>query len=191
MRGRMRSVLLTFGSLAIVVALAGCAGRSWQFWKASPSTDAATKPAAPLTAAPAPPRTPTAAPVAETTAAPAPASSDFADVPALGDLRFKPGLVTVGNADLGVLDGVVRWLTENPGSHVRIEGHTDDHGTPTTNLAVGQKRAASVMTYLISKGLDPERISIVSYGSDRPVCSQKTDACRAKNRRAHFLVKRP
>jgi len=196
MRGGMRSALLTFGSLAIVMALAGCAGRSWQFWKTSPSTAAATKPtaatAAPLAAAPATSHTPTAtpAPAAETAAAPAPASSDFADVPGLGDLRFRPGLVTVGKADLVVLDGVARWLKENPGSLVRIEGHTDDVGTPAENLAVSQKRAASVMTYLISTGLDPERISTVSYGSDRPVCTQKTDACRAKNRRAHFLVKR-
>jgi peptidoglycan-associated lipoprotein len=197
MRGGMRSALLTFGSVAIVVTLSGCAGRSWQFWKASPSTEAAPKPtvatAAPLTAAPATPHTPTTtpAPAAGTAAAPAPASSDFANVPGLGDLRFKPGLVTVGKADLGVLDGVARWLKENPGSFVRIEGHTDDLGTPAENLAVGQKRAASAMTYLISTGLDPERISIVSYGSDRPVCTQKSDACRAKNRRAHFLVKRP
>jgi outer membrane protein OmpA-like peptidoglycan-associated protein len=42
----------------------------------------------------------------------------------------------------------------------------------------------------VAKGLEPERISIVSYGSDRPVCPEKTDACRAKNRRAQFLVKR-
>jgi len=97
--------------------------------------------------------------------------------------------VTVGKADAKALDGVVRWLKENPGSLVRIEGHSDDLGTPVENQAVGQKRAASVMQYLISKGLDSQRIAIVSYGSDRPVCAEKTDACRAKNRRAHFLVK--
>jgi peptidoglycan-associated lipoprotein len=45
------------------------------------------------------------------------------------------------------------------------------------------------MKYLVAKGLEPQRISVVSYGSDRPVCTEKSDACRAKNRRASFLVK--
>jgi peptidoglycan-associated lipoprotein len=45
------------------------------------------------------------------------------------------------------------------------------------------------MKYLVAKGLEPQRISVVSYGSDRPVCTEKSDGCRAKNRRASFLVK--
>jgi outer membrane protein OmpA-like peptidoglycan-associated protein len=188
-----RAGRLTFGSLAVVLALTGCAGRSWQFWKtASPE---APKPAvagapAPVTARPASPAvvTVTPAPATQTPAASAPAFTEF---PVLADVRFKAGLVTVGKADATALDEVVRWLRANPGAQVRIEGHTDDRGTSVENLAVGQQRAASVMKYLVSKGLDPDRISIISYGSDRPVCAEKTDACRAKNRRAHFLVKQP
>ena len=187
MPGGMRSTLLTIGALALALVLTGCAGRSWQFWKTSEA------PAEPTvaTAAPVTPRVQTATPTpaAETTATPALSSTGFAELPALAEIRFRPGLVTVGKADAKALDGVVRWLKENPDSLVRIEGHTDDLGTPLENLAVGQKRAASIMQYLVSKGLDSERIAIVSYGSDRPVCAEKTDACRAKNRRAHFLVK--
>lgn len=183
MRAGMRSTLLTIGALALALVLTGCAGRSWQFWKTSEA------PAEPTvaTAAPVTPRVQTATPtpVAETAAT----STGFAELPALAEIRFRPGLVTVGKADVKALDGVVRWLKENPDSLVRIEGHTDDLGTPLENLAVGQKRAASVMQYLVSKGLDSQRIAIASYGSDRPVCAEKTDACRAKNRRAHFLVK--
>lgn len=191
MRAGMRSTLLTIGSLALVLVLTGCAGRSWQFWKTSPSTEAAEPTVA--AAAPVTPRVQTATPTpaAETTATPALSSTGFAELPALADVRFRPGLVTVGKADAKALDGVVRWLKENPGSLVRIEGHTDDLGTPVENLAVGQKRAASVMQYLVSKGLDSQRIAIVSYGSDRPVCAERTDACRAKNRCARFLVKQP
>jgi len=181
----MRSTVLTIGALALALVLTGCAGRSWQFWKTSE--------------APAEPTVATGAPVTprEQTATPTPAvetaatSTGFSELPALAEIRFRPGLVTVGKADVKALDGVVRWLNENPGSLVRIEGHTDDLGTPLENLAVGQKRAASVMQYLVSKGLDSQRIAIASYGSDRPVCAEKTDACRAKNRRAHFLVKQP
>ena len=73
---------------------------------------------------------------------------------------------------------------------VVIEGHSDDLGTPAANLVVAEKRAMSVMKYLVAKGLEPGRISVVSYGSDRPVCMEKNDTCRARNRRASILVKR-
>jgi peptidoglycan-associated lipoprotein len=105
-------------------------------------------------------------------------------------VRFQSGQATVGKGDIKALDGVVRWLKEHPGSVVVIEGHTDDLGTPSENMAIGEKRAASIMRYMVSRGLEPARISIVSYGSEQPVCAEKTDACRAKNRRADLLVKR-
>lgn len=190
MGSRTRSVAFTVGSLMLVTALAGCAGSSWQFWKTSSSTEAPAEPTV-ATAAPAP--VATATPAETPTAMPAPptaaASADFVGLPELRDVRFRPGLVTVGKADARVLDAVVRWLKENPDTLVRIEGHSDDIGTPAANLVVGEKRAASVMKYLVAKGLEPQRLSVVSYGSDRPVCTEKSDACRAKNRRASFLVK--
>ena len=114
----------------------------------------------------------------------------FAELPELREIRFKPGLVAVGKADAPVLDVAVRWLKENPNSLVRVEGHSDDLGTPAANLVVAEKRAMSVMKYLVAKGLEPGRISVVSYGSDRPVCMEKNDTCRARNRRASILVKR-
>lgn len=193
MTGGTRGVRLAVGSLAIALALTGCAGRSWQFWKSSAMQEPVTPapvvqtgedppPAASVAAAP---TTPTARPAQQPVV---PAARSFVDVPALGDVHFRPGLVTVGKADAKALDAVARWLKDNPGSVVRIEGHTDDLGTAPENLAVGQKRAASAMKYLIDKGVNAERISIVSFGSDRPLCADKTDACRARNRRVHFVV---
>jgi peptidoglycan-associated lipoprotein len=186
MAGAGRSALLTFGSLAIVVALTGCAGRS------AKTASSEAPPAQPVvaTATPAPSSVPTATPAKSEVAATSP-SAGFFEQMELADVRFRAGLVTVGRADTPVLDAVVRWLKEHPGAQVRIEGHTDDRGNRAENLAVGEKRAASVMKYLLAQGLEPERISTVSYGSDRPLCAEKTDACRAKNRRAHFMVKRP
>ena len=99
----------------------------------------------------------------------------FVELPQLADVRFRPGLVTVGPADATVLDAVVRWLKENPGAQVMIEGHTDDHGSRSDNLAVGQKRAASVMNYLVAKGLRAGARLDRRYGADRPVCAEKTD----------------
>lgn len=175
MRGGTRSAMLAVASLTIVIAFGGCAGSSWQFWKTS----------APAQSEPA------GAPSAVATAAPlASSSNDASRLPELVAVRFQPGQATVGNADVKALDGVVRWLKEHPGSVVVIEGHTDDLGTPSENMVIGEKRAASIMRYLVSKGLEPARVSIVSYGSDQPVCAEKTEACRAKNRRADLLVKR-
>ena len=191
MMGRgLRSVALTVGSLALVSALSGCAGSSWQFWKTSSSTEA---PSEPMVGTAAPTPDGTAAPAETPTAMPASpsANGNFAELPELRDIRFRSGLVTIGKADVAVLDDAVRWLREHPDSLVRIEGHSDDIGTPAANLVVAEKRAVSVKKYLVSKGLEPTRISVVSYGSDRPVCMEKNAACRAKNRRASILVKQP
>jgi peptidoglycan-associated lipoprotein len=186
MAGARRSTLLTVGSLAIVVALTGCAGRSA---KTSSSEAPPLQPPV-TTATPATPSVPTATP-AKPEAAPASPTTGYFEQMELADVRFRAGLVTVSRADAPVLDAVARWLQEHPGTQLRIEGHTDDLGNRAENLTVGEKRAASVMKYLVAKGLEPERISIVSHGSDRPLCVERTDTCRAKNRRAHFMVKRP
>jgi peptidoglycan-associated lipoprotein len=72
---------------------------------------------------------------------------------------------------------------------VLIEGHCDERGTNEYNLALGERRAKSTMNYLVSQGVQASRITIISYGEERPVCNEKTEECWAKNRRAHFLVK--
>jgi peptidoglycan-associated lipoprotein len=72
---------------------------------------------------------------------------------------------------------------------VLIEGHCDERGTDEYNLALGERRARSAMNYLTSRGVAKERMSVVSYGEERPLCKEKTEACWAQNRRAHFLVK--
>jgi peptidoglycan-associated lipoprotein len=187
-----KAARLIIGPLAIVLVLGGCAGRSWKFWESKAMQTPPERPIATVAAedpAPAPTpavsATPTAQPVVASTT---PAARSFVEMPTLGDVHFRTGLVTVGKTDAKALDSVARWLKDNPGAVVRIEGHTDDLGTSVENLAVGQKRAASAMKYLIDKGVSAERISIVSYGSDRPVCTEKNDSCRARNRRVHFLV---
>ena len=191
MRGAMRSAFWTLGSLGLVAALSGCAtfGGSSTEAPAEPAarTAAEPAPAAPTPVAAAPTATP--APAVET-ATPAPSSNGYTELAGLTDVRFRAGQVTVVKADYKTLDSAVRWLKENPGTVVMIEGHTDDQGTREENLAVGEKRAASVMRYLVSKGLEPARIKVSSVGSERPVCAEKTDVCRAKNRRARFLVRR-
>jgi len=89
------------------------------------------------------------------------------------------------------LESAAAWLTQNPGWLVVIEGHTDDRGTRQENMATGERRADWVKNYLVAKGVDISRVSAVTYGSDRPVCADKSEICRARNRRVHFLVQEP
>ncbi|MDP2701178.1 MAG: OmpA family protein, partial [Candidatus Rokubacteria bacterium] len=72
---------------------------------------------------------------------------------------------------------------------VLIEGHADERGTNEYNLALGEKRAKAAMNYLVAQGVQASRITIISYGKERPVCTEKTEACWAKNRRDNFLTK--
>jgi peptidoglycan-associated lipoprotein len=72
---------------------------------------------------------------------------------------------------------------------VLIEGHCDERGTNEYNLALGERRAKATMNYLVGQGVQANRITIISYGKERPTCTEHSEACWAKNRRAHFLVK--
>lgn len=71
---------------------------------------------------------------------------------------------------------------------VRVEGHCDERGTNEYNLALGERRAAGVVAYLVSLGVAADRLSTVSYGEERPVCSENQESCWQRNRRAHFLL---
>jgi peptidoglycan-associated lipoprotein len=182
------------GSLAIVLALTGCATMEKWFGGESSSSTETTTAAQPAgenaTATPAPVTPQTPAPVVVQTAVPAPSTNGFHELSGLADLRFRSGQVGVVRADYKLLDSVARWMKENPSAVVLVEGHTDDQGSREDNLAVGEKRASSVKRYLIAKGVDPSRVAVASVGSDRPACAEKTDTCRAMNRRARFLVKK-
>jgi len=132
--------------------------------------------------------TPTPAP-----AAPAPAARpevrNFAPVPELQDVFFEFDKYDIRPADTRTLDANAAWLKSNPNHLVLIEGHADERGTNEYNLALGERRAKSTMNYLVSQGVQANRVTIISYGEERPTCTEKSDGCWAKNRRAHFLVK--
>jgi peptidoglycan-associated lipoprotein len=140
--------------------------------------------AAPSTAAPAPAPAPLAGP-----AAPRPSPKEFAAVDALKDVNFEFDKYDIRPEDAKTLDANASWLKSNAENLVLIEGHCDERGTNEYNLALGERRAKATMNYLVSQGIQANRITIISYGEERPVCNEKTDSCWAKNRRAHFLVK--
>jgi peptidoglycan-associated lipoprotein len=80
------------------------------------------------------------------------------------------------------------WLRENPDSTVTIEGHCDERGTNEYNLALGDRRAESAKAFLADLGIDPARLTTISYGEERPVDPRNMEEAWAKNRRAHFVV---
>ena len=118
-----------------------------------------------------------------------PAVQDFAAVADLADVFFDFDKYDIRPTDAKTLDSNASWLKSNPNHLVLIEGHCDERGTNEYNLALGERRAKSTMNYLVSQGVQANRITIISYGEERPQCTEHTEACWAKNRRAHFLVK--
>ncbi len=73
-------------------------------------------------------------------------------------------------------------------SQVLVQGHCDERGTNKYNLVLGERRAQSVKKYLVDLGIDASRISTISYGEEKPFCTQFTPACLQKNRRGHFVL---
>lgn len=80
------------------------------------------------------------------------------------------------------------WLKKYPSVQVLIEGYCDERGTGGYNLALGDKRANAAKEYLVSLGIDASRLKTVSYGEERPFCSQSHEDCWQQNRRAHLVI---
>ena len=206
-----RPAVVLFSCIALALLLTGCPKRPVTSVAQAPPPPApalvapppapappppAPAPVAPPTPAPAPPPPPPAA-VAPTPApappppapAPPPPPKEYATNPALADIHFDFDKAAVRPADAKILDASVAWLKSNPEQIVLIEGNCDERGTVEYNLALGERRAKSAMDYLVARGIAPNRITLISYGKERPVCTEKTEACYARNRRDHFLVK--
>ena len=108
--------------------------------------------------------------------------------PNLKEIHFDFDKYNIRPADAKILDGNAAWLKSN-NNLVLIEGHCDERGTAEYNLALGERRAKSAMNYLVAQGVQASRITIISYGKERPLCTEKTEACWARNRRDAFLTK--
>ncbi|HHL40974.1 MAG TPA: peptidoglycan-associated lipoprotein Pal [Deltaproteobacteria bacterium] len=80
------------------------------------------------------------------------------------------------------------WLIKNRDVRVRLEGHADERGDVEYNLALGQKRAESVKRYLVRLGVDPSRLSTLSYGEEKPAVPGHNEEAWARNRRVEFHV---
>jgi peptidoglycan-associated lipoprotein len=104
------------------------------------------------------------------------------------DILFDYDKYDVQDSYKQMLQTISSWMAKNSTARLSIEGHCDERGTNEYNLALGDRRAKAVKDYLVSLGVASARIDIISYGEERPVCTDQTEACWAKNRRAHFTV---
>jgi peptidoglycan-associated lipoprotein len=155
---------------------------------------------APAPSNPAITRAPTAAPAVaapETSVAPpgfipgqaAMKPGDFEANPALAMIHFDFDRSDIRPQDAKILDDNASWLRSHPHSAVLIQGHCDERGTSEYNVALGDRRANAAREYLVTHGIATSRISVISYGEERPQCTQRNESCWARNRRAQFLTK--
>jgi peptidoglycan-associated lipoprotein len=87
------------------------------------------------------------------------------------------------------LEELAQALKANPGFNLLVEGHADERGTPEYNLALGERRAQAAKDYLVSLGLEADRIDTISYGEERPLDPGHNELAWALNRRAQFVVR--
>ena len=102
------------------------------------------------------------------------------------DIYFKKGSAALQPDARAILQRKAGWLLDNPDVKIIIQGHTDEPGSEEANFALGDRRAGSVISYLIELGIDMARMTAVSYGNEKPVSMGAEEESRAQNRRVHF-----
>lgn len=137
----------------------------------------------PVQPAPPPPPPPPPAPTVDTAGIAAQVTSAMAE-----KIFFDFDRSDLRDEARSTLDRKIGYFQANPSMRIRISGHADERGSDEYNLALGQRRAAAAKTYLVQQGIDAGRIDIVSYGEERPVCTESNEACWQQNRRDEFEI---
>ena len=88
-----------------------------------------------------------------------------------------------------VIDAHARYLSDNPSASVTLEGHADERGTREYNVALGERRANSVRQLMTLMGASGQQLRTVSYGEERPVCTQSNESCWSQNRRVEIIYR--
>lgn len=113
----------------------------------------------------------------------------FSELLAKGKILFEPKRATLDQDSAGLLDHLIETALRCPNADIEIAGHTDADGEDAFNQALSEKRAQTVMDYLVKAGLPASRFTAVGYGSTQPVAGNDTDEGKAQNRRIEFLVR--
>ncbi len=116
-----------------------------------------------------------------------PMGSDSGNIRGLSTVFFDYDKATLTADAKTKLAANASWIKSNPAYTVQIEGHTDARGSVEYNLSLGERRAKSVKSYLEGLGVDAKRMTIISYGEEKPLQSGDSEAAYSKNRRANFV----
>jgi peptidoglycan-associated lipoprotein len=172
-------------SVAALVAV-GCAKKQTVKSEGAPGAGTPGAVEAPVKEAP-------AAPVVvapETPPAAAPGIAVTEEKPSqFDDVRFDFDKSEVKEDGRKTCQAVAGYLKKNPKAKLQVEGHCDERGTAEYNLALGERRATAVMSYLVSLGVPKAALSTVSFGKEKPLDPGHDEGAWAKNRRAHFVLK--
>jgi peptidoglycan-associated lipoprotein len=143
----------------------------------------------PTPAPPAAPETPPPAIAQAPVALPVEPPPPSAPSPSLEDIYFDYDQSVLRADARTTLEENAKVLRANDGQKIVIEGHCDERGTLAYNLILGERRAQSVKRYLENLGVAVSQMQIVSYGKERPFCTDHSEACWQSNRRAHFVAR--
>jgi peptidoglycan-associated lipoprotein len=198
----MKTHTFRFLGFALLAATVACAPRTAKVNpRAQPAPPAVEEPPAPTTARnttppPAPPAPSANATRVEDTPVVRPADDSVTSA-SLDELNknspLKPAFFPLDSSDLddagrAIVSANADVLKKYPSWKITVEGHADERGTAEYNLALGERRASAVKTYLVSLGIPADRLETVSYGKEFPFDPGHDEGAWSKNRRAHFVV---
>ncbi len=115
------------------------------------------------------------------------AGSDSGKISGLKSINFEYDRAVLTSEAKKRIQGNADWLKTQDGLKMQIEGHCDSRGSIEYNLSLGERRAQAVKNYMVSLGVGADRLSIISYGKEKPLSNGDSEADHQKNRRANFL----
>ena len=113
--------------------------------------------------------------------------SDSGTISGLSSIYFDYDQASINTNARRQLAANAEWIKSNNNVSVQVEGHCDARGTVEYNIALGERRALAVKNYLVSLGVDGKRLSVLSYGKERPMAQGDSEEAYSKNRRANFV----
>jgi peptidoglycan-associated lipoprotein len=115
------------------------------------------------------------------------AGSDSGSIKGLSSVHFDYDSSTLSSDARRALAENAEWIKGHNNATIQIEGHCDSRGSVEYNLALGERRAKAVKAYMGSLGIDSKRMTIISYGEEKPIATGDSEDAYAKNRRANFV----
>lgn len=109
-------------------------------------------------------------------------------VQVLKKINYDFDMYTIREDMKPILQANANWLLKFPSVEVLVEGHCDERGTIEYNIALGEKRAEAAKNYLVSLGMNPAKVKIISYGKSKPLVQGVDEATYFQNRRAEFVI---